>query len=100
MEIRLATFDPHAGYTLASPGYPPTPRPNEHDQTALGAAPPACTDKATASEIQIGMTRSATAAGGGGGWDGTVVEYTLSGTKLSLEIPYGMLLCGTSTDPC
>ena len=96
-EIRLATFHPEDGITLASPGYPPRPRPDERLKPIVGSVPRSCFQADLISEVQVGMRKT---SDDGGGWRGAVVEYELSGHPLRLEIPYGMLMCGASTDPC
>lgn len=99
--IRLATFRPEDGLTLASSGYPPRRRPGETVTPAVGATPRRCSDATLQSEVQVGLRRADGATGSdGGGWTGTFVDYTVGGRTLTLEIPYGMLLCGRSNAPC
>lgn len=95
--IRAATFDQGDGITLASPGYPPEARPNERIQTIEELTLIPCDTTQRITEIQIGLRKTSAV---GGGWSGATVDYTVDGRKLSVEVPYAMLLCGTSTDPC
>ena len=96
-EIRLARFHKKYGYTMASSAYPPKPRPGDRFEPVVGSTPQDCTDEDPLSEVQIGMRKT---SDDGGGWRGAIVEYEVSGQPHRLEIPYGMLMCGASTDPC
>lgn len=96
--VRLVTFAKGEGITLATPGYPPRPRPSDAVQAVKGAVPVACTDPDRLSEIQVGLS---TTGPDGGGWGGAVVTFDDGeGRTGSIDIPFRMYLCGTSTDPC
>lgn len=96
--VRLVTFAKGEGITLASTGYPPRPRPSDAVQAVMGAVPVACTDPDRLSEIQVGLS---TTGPDGGGWGGAVVTFDDGeGRTGSIDIPFRMYLCGTSTDPC
>ena len=94
---RLATFRAASGITVASPGNPPAGREGEQLGPIVGASPRTCKDEELLSEVQIGVRKT---SDDGGGWRGAIVEYEVGDRRYSLEIPLGMLVCGTSTELC
>ncbi|WP_139146488.1 hypothetical protein [Arthrobacter sp. SW1] len=94
---RLATFRAADGITIASPGSPPAGRAGERFSPIAGSSPHSCNDKDQLSEVQIGIRKT---GDDGGGWRRAIVEYEVSDRQYSLEIPFGMLICGASTEPC
>lgn len=79
-------------------GYPPHLAASTHTSPIEGAEFTQSCDESTGFQrVVIGLRATTTS---GGGWDGVVVRYEVSGSQRTLHVPVSYFMCGTSTEPC